>query len=217
VLTNRRRTPVICYTLSVPEPRVDEFGAAYYDRFYGRGSVHNAEQIDKLANAVHSLLAWWGLDVRSVLDVGAGPGFWRDWYRTHHPDVKVLSTDISEYACTTYGHKRADIAVWTPPRKFDLVVCHSVLQYPDNSAARSAIDNLAAGARHFMYLEVPTATDFDEVVDPQLTDMSVRRRSGTWYRRELDRHFRQVGGGLWLARTSNIPMYELEMPANDRP
>ena len=200
----------------MPKPQVDEFGAAYYDRFYGRGSVHNAEQIDKLATAVHSLLGWWGLDVRSALDVGAGPGFWRDWYRTNHPDVKVLSTDISEYACTTYGHKRADIAVWTPPRKFDLVICHSVLQYPDNSSARAAIDNLAAGARHFMYLEVPTASDFDDIVDPDLTDMSVRRRSGTWYRRELDRHFRQVGGGLWLVRTSNIPMYELEMPANDR-
>jgi SAM-dependent methyltransferase len=200
----------------VPTARTETFGADYYDRFYGRGSVHNAEQIDKLATAVHSLLGWWGLDVRSVLDVGAGPGFWRDWYRENHPTVKVLSTDVSEFACATYGHKRADIATWSPPRKFDLVICHSVLQYPDNTATRAAINNLAAGARHFMYLEIPTSSDFDDIVDTDVTDMSVHRRSGTWYRRELDRHFRQVGGGLWLSRSSNVLMYELEMPANDR-
>lgn len=192
------------------------FDASYYNRFYGRASVHNPEQIAKLATAVHSLLGWWGLDVRTVLDIGAGPGFWRDWYADNHPGVKVLSTDVSDYACSTFGHKRADITQWTPPRKFDLVICHSVLQYPDNAAAKAAIANLAAGTRHFLYLEIPTASDFDDVVDPDATDMGVHRRSGTWYRRELDRHFRQVGGGLWLARTSNIPMYELEMPANDR-
>ena len=196
--------------------RPASFDAKYYDRFYGRGSVHTAEQIDKLATGVHSLLAWWGVEVRSFLDVGAGPGYWRDWYRSRHPDVKVMSTDVSEYACSTYGHKLADIAQWTPPRRFDLVVCHSVLQYPDNAATRAAITNIAAGCRHFLYLEIPTTADFDDVVDPAATDMTVHRRSGAWYRRELGAFFRQVGGGLWLSRESPVPMYELEMPSSDR-
>ncbi len=189
-----------------------EFDSGYYERFYGRGSVHTADQIGKLATAVHSLLAWWGLDVRSVLDIGAGPGYWRDWYRSNHPRTKVLSTDVSDYACRTYGHRRADIATWTPPRRFDLVICHSVLQYLDDVAVKSAIANLAAGTAHFLYLEIPTKSDFTDVVDPTTTDMGVHRRTGAWYRRELDRWFRQVGGGLWLSRDSNIPMYELEMP-----
>lgn len=204
---------VICYTRAVPR---HDFDAKYYERFYGRGSVHTVSQIDKLATGIHSLLSWWGVEVASVLDVGAGPGYWRDWYRTNHPKVKVLSTDVSNHACITYGHKRADISDWVPPRKFDLVICHSVLQYPDNTATARAITNLAAGCRHFLYLEIPTTTDFDDVVDPHATDMSVHRRSGRWYRRHLDAHFRQVGGGLWLSRTSAVPMYELEMPANDR-
>lgn len=189
-----------------------EFDARYYERFYGRGSVHTAGQIDKLATAVHSLLGWWGLDVRSVLDIGAGPGYWRDWYRSHHPRTKVLSTDVSEYACRTYGHRRADIATWTPPRRFDLVICHSVLQYLDDASTKSAIANLAAGTAHFLYLEIPTKSDFADVVDPSTTDMGVHKRTGAWYRRELDHRFRQVGGGLWLSRNSNVPMYELEMP-----
>lgn len=196
--------------------RSQAFDARYYKKFYGRGSVHTASQVDKLATAVHSLLSWWGVDVRSFLDIGAGPGYWRDWYRTNHPKVKVLSTDISDYACTTYGHKKADIAEWTPPQRFDLVVCHSVLQYPGTAATKSAITNLAASCRHFLYLEIPTRADFDEIVDPKATDMTVYRRTGNWYRRELDVHFRQVGGGLWLSRDSAVPMYELEMPRSDR-
>jgi hypothetical protein len=67
-----------------------------------------------------------------------------------------------------------------------------------------------------MYLEIPTTADFDEVVDPAATDMSVHRRSGLWYRRALGEHFRQIGGGLWLSRDSAVPMYELEMPAPAR-
>jgi SAM-dependent methyltransferase len=173
-------------------------------------------QIDKLATGVHSLIAWWGLDIRSFLDIGAGPGYWRDWYRNNHPKVAVMSTDVSDYACATYGHKKADITQWRPSRRFDLVVCHSVLQYPDNAATRAAIENLGAACRHFLYLEIPTAADFDDIVDPDATDMTVHRRSGTWYRRELDRHFRQVGGGLWLSRDSTVPMYELEMPPPNR-
>ncbi|MFM8389987.1 MAG: class I SAM-dependent methyltransferase [Actinomycetota bacterium] len=192
------------------------FDAAYYEEFYGRGSVHTVAQINHLATGVHSMLAWWGLEVRSFLDIGAGPGYWRDWYRTNHPKVTVVSTDVSDYACATYGHKKADIAAWRPSRRFDLVVCHSVLQYPDNAATRAAIENLGAACRHFLYLEIPTASDFDDIVDPEATDMSVHRRTGTWYRRELGKHFRQVGGGLWLSHDSTVPMYELEMPANDR-
>lgn len=189
----------------------DRFDESYYRRFYGEKSVHTAGQVHLLASAVHQMCAWWGLDIATVLDVGAGPGFWRDWYRATHPEVTVLSTDVSRHACDTYGHEHADISVWAPKRRFDLVVCHSVLQYPDDDSTIAAIANLGAATGHFMYLEVPTARDYAETVDPQSTDMDVHRRSATWYRRELTKHFRQVGGGLWQSRTSNIPMYELEM------
>ena len=212
-MVERRTYTVVCYTRAVPS---HEFDSNYYERFYGRGTVHTASQIDKLATGVHALSSWWGVEVRSFLDIGAGPGYWRDWYRVNHPKVKVLSTDVSDYACRTFGHKRADISMWTPPKRFDLVVCHSVLQYLDNNSARSAAANLAAGCRHFLYLEIPTTADFDDVVDPVATDMAVHRRSGSWYRKLLGEHFRQIGGGLWLSRDSAVPMYELEMPSSDR-
>jgi len=186
------------------------FDDRYYRRFYGEGGAHDPEAIAHLATAVHHLAAWWGIGITSFLDVGAGPGMWRDWYQTHHPEVEVHSLDVSEHACRTWGHEPADITVWTPPRTWDLVVCHSVLQYPDNAGATAAIGNIAAATRLLAYIEVPTIRDFAEVVDERATDMEVHRRSADWYRRRLSPWFIQVGANLWLRRDT-VPMYELEV------
>lgn len=186
------------------------FDDRYYRRFYGEGGAHDPAAIAHLATAVHHLAAWWGIGIGSFLDVGAGPGMWRDWYRTNHPEVEVHSLDVSEHACRTWGHELADITAWTPPRTWDLVVCHSVLQYPDNAGASAAIDNIAAATRLLAYIEVPTIRDFAEVVDERATDMEVHRRSADWYRRRLSPWFVQVGANLWLRRDT-VPMYELEV------
>ena len=149
----------------------ERFDDRYYRRFYGKGGAHDREQVEHLATGVHHLAAWWGVRVRSVLDVGAGMGFWRDWYREQHPEVKVRSIDVSEYACATWGHERRDIADWRPPRQFDLVVCHSVLQYLDDERVVRAIDHLVGATRHLLYLELPTRDDLRHLVDRSATDM----------------------------------------------
>ena len=188
---------------------MSEFDDAYYHRFYGKDGAHDRERIDHLATAVHHMAAWWGIEIRTVLDVGAGMGFWRDWYRDTHPDVKVRSTDYSAFACRTWGHERRDIATWRPPRSFDLVVCHSVLQYIDDERVIAAIDHLAIATGQLLYLELPTKHDLRHIVDPTGTDLEVHHRTGAWYRRYLQLHFRQIGAGLWAPRAGG-PMYELE-------
>ena len=185
------------------------FDSSYYARFYGKDGAHNEEQISHLASAIHNMCAWWGVNIRTVLDVGAGMGMWRDWYSDHHPDVSVQSIDISEHACKTWNHELRNIVEWTPPRKADLVVCHSVLQYLDNSSFISAIENLAAGTRWVMYLELPTKWDYENVVDSRGTDLQVYKRSATWYRQHLNKHFTQIGAGLWTPH-DGVPMYQLE-------
>jgi trans-aconitate methyltransferase len=185
------------------------FDADYYRRFYGRNGVHNRRQIGHLAAAVHEMCAWWEVAPRSVLDVGAGTGLWRDWYRANHPMVRTGSIDISEHACRTWGHQHRDIASWRPARPFDLVVCHSVLQYLDDREAARAIDNLSAATRYVMYLEVLTTDDLDRVADQERTDMDVHRRTAAWYRRRLEVSFRQAGANLWVRRDV-VPLYELE-------
>lgn len=172
--------------------------------------MHSRRAVADLATAVHHLCAWWGIRVRSVLDVGAGPGYWRDWYRETHPGVRVVSVDVSEYACERYGHERRDITEWSPSRPFDLVICHGVLHYLDATAATRAIENLADATRHALYLEAPTTDDLRHVVDRDATDLEVHARSGQWYRSRLSPYFVQAGAGLWLSNESPTALYELE-------
>lgn len=191
-------------------PRRTVFDSEYYGRFYGDDPVHTRAKVGHLAAAVHSLAQWWDIPVRSVLDIGAGPGYWRDWYATNHPGVTYVSTDVSEHACEKYGHQLRDITRWRPPRRFDLVVCHGVLHYLDAKGAEAAIENIAAASCGLLYVEAPTSSDLDHIVDTQATDMSVTRRTASWYRTRLGRHFEQIGAGLWVARSVGLPLYELE-------
>jgi hypothetical protein len=192
----------------------DRFDEAYYRRHYqGRGRVHSAREIARLASGVSGLAAWLGVEVEAVLEVGAGPGLWRDWFRRHRPAVRYRSTDVSPYACARYGHERRDISRWRSRERHDLIVCQGVLQYLDGAAAARAIDNLGAMCRGLLYLEAITARDLGEAVDRAVTDTAVHARSGAWYRRRLERWFVPVGAGLWAARRAGLVLYELEAPA----
>jgi hypothetical protein len=191
----------------------ERFDEAYYRRHYaGRRRVHSAREIARLVQGVTGLAAWLGLEVEAVLDVGAGPGLWRDWFQRHRPGVRYRSTDVSPYACARYGHERRDISRWRSRERHDLVVCQGVLQYLDDAAAARALINLGVMCRGLLYLEAITAHDLAAVVDRDATDLSIHARSGAWYRRRLAPAFVQLGAGLWVARRAGLPLYELEAP-----
>jgi trans-aconitate methyltransferase len=193
-------------------PAPERFDAAYYSRFYGRRPVHTRRHIASLANGVLGLAAWWRIPVRSVLDVGAGKGYWRDHLAAAQPTIAYHGVDVSEHACRRYGHERADLATWRPRRRYDLVVCQSVVQYLDDDDATTALATLGAACRGLMFLEIPTEDDRLRSIDPDATDLDVHWRTGTWYRRRLERSFVQAGGGLWLSRSSGAVLFELERP-----
>ena len=137
----------------------ERFDAAYYRRFYGRSPVHDRRTIGHLASGVMAFARWWRIPIRSVLDIGAGKAYWRDWLEETHPRVKYHGIDVSEHACRRYGHERADLATWSPSRSYDLVVCQSVLQYLDDASASMAIATLGDSCRGLLWLEVPTRAD----------------------------------------------------------
>jgi len=147
----------------------------------------------------------------AVLDVGAGPGLWRDWFKKHRPDVRYVSTDVSAYACKKYGHEQRDISSWRASERFDLIVCQGVLPYLTDAACAKAIENLGAMARGFLYLEAITARDLRRVCDLDATDVEVHPRTGAWYRERLGAHFVTVGCGLYYAKRGGIRFYELEV------
>lgn len=188
----------------------ERFNAVYYRRFYGRRPVHTRRHIAHLGEGVISLASWWRIPVRSVLDVGAGKGYWRSWLSERHPRVKYHGIDTSEYACRRYHHAFADIATWQPRRKYDLVVCQSVLQYLNDADATKAIRTLAVACRGLLLFDVPTIADRETVIDRSSTDLDVCWRTGNWYRKRLRVGFTEIGGGLWLSRECNAAFYELE-------
>ena len=191
--------------------RVDErFDAAYYRRYYGRRPVHDRRRIALLASGVVHLAAWWGIPIRSVLDVGAGKGYWRDWLERERPAVHYHGLDVSEHASRRYRHEHADLRTWRPEREYDLVVCQSMLQYLDDREASTAIDTLATACRGLLLLEVPTTRDLETVLDRDGSDLDVHWRTGEWYRRRLRRGFVEIGGGLWRSYRCGAVMFELE-------
>lgn len=186
------------------------FDEKYFDRYYGKRAVRTTSEVAHLATAVHEMVSWWGGSINSVLEIGAGPGHWSDWYRTFHPDVRVLSTDVSEHACRHYGHEQRDISEWTPRRQYDLVICMDVLQYLDNTSATRALQNLSSATKICLYFDALTNFDARHTVDRSATDLNAHLRSGDWYQRHLARDFTRVGAGLWVKKTSGIVLHELE-------
>jgi SAM-dependent methyltransferase len=199
---------------AMPRPPRDpaRFDAAYYRRYYGGPDrVHGAREVAHLAAGVAGLASWLGVDLRAVLDVGAGTGLWRRWFRRHRPRVRYRSVDVSEHACRVYGHERRDISRWRVARAFDLVVCQSVLQYLDDRDAARAVDNLGRMCRGLLYLETVTREDTPSL-DLERTDTNIHVRPAAWYRARLARHFVQIGAGLWAAKGARLPLYALEVP-----
>jgi 2-polyprenyl-3-methyl-5-hydroxy-6-metoxy-1,4-benzoquinol methylase len=188
----------------------ERFDAAYYRRYYGCRPVHTRQRIALLAEGVFSFAAWWRIPIRSVLEVGAGKGYWRDWLESANPRVRYHGIDASEYACRRYHHEQADLAMWQASRSYDLVVCQSVLQYLDDSSATKAIETLADACRGLLFFDVPTIADRDNVIDPSSTDLDVHWRTGAWYRKRLSVGFTEIGAGLWLSNRSTAVFWDLE-------
>jgi hypothetical protein len=189
------------------------FDAAYYDRFYGskRTRVHGAAEVGHLAQAVTGFIRWFGGEIRNVLDVGAGTGMWRAWFKKNLRGVRYRSIEVSEYACEAYGHEHRDISKWRDEKeKFDLILCQGVLPYLTDSEAAAALENIGAMSRGFLYLEAVTARDIAEICDPKKTDLRIHGRSGAWYRSRLAQRFQTLGCGLFYAKDGPLAFYELE-------
>jgi 2-polyprenyl-3-methyl-5-hydroxy-6-metoxy-1,4-benzoquinol methylase len=188
----------------------ERFDAAYYRRYYhGPARTHTRREMAQLVKGVCGLSAWLGVDIGTVLDVGAGTGIWRGLLRRQLPRVRYKSIDASSYACARFGHEQRDISRWRSRERFDLVVCHSVLQYLEDAAAERALRNLCAMCGGMLYLEVITRADVP-LLDVTRTDTAVHLRPGSWYRARIGRDLVQVGGGLWAARRGAARLYELE-------
>jgi SAM-dependent methyltransferase len=195
-------------------PAQDErFDHAYYARFYEnpRTRVTDAEQVDRLAGFVCGYLGYLGIVVRRILDLGCGVGLWQEPLARRLPGARYLGVEYSAYLCERYGFTRASALDFRAKQPFDLVVCQGVLPYLGKRDVKRAIDNIATLCRGALYLEAVTSDDYEAgVVDQGRTDGGMQLHSRAFYLRALAPHFTNVGGGLFVSRAADVPLYALE-------
>ncbi len=187
------------------------FDRAYYDRWYRNDGTRTfmTEYTPVIVRFVLAYLDYLEVEVKTVLDAGCGLGHWRTALKDLRPEVRYHGLETSDYLCGEFSWEKASIVDYRAPEPFDLVVCQGVLQYLNDTECKAAIDNIAGLCSQALYLEVLTRRDASENTIPERTDTDVYLRKGKWYRKRLDRHFVNLGGGLFLSRACAATCYEL--------
>lgn len=194
-----------------------QFDRQYYDRFYGDRRERAAYRADekRLGTFVAGYLNYLAQPVRRVVDIGCGFGQWKAIIGSHFPKARYTGVEISEYLCKRYGWLHGTAVDFQSAVPFDLVICKDTLQYLSPREFRAAVENLAELCSGVLYASVLTKEDWETNCDRQRTDPQVYLRTGNWYRRILGRHFRNLGGGLFLSPRSPAVPWELEsLPAS---
>ncbi len=189
------------------------FDEAYYQRFYfdKKTSVVDPKHMERLGNFVCSYLKYLRVPVERVVDVGCGIGLWKDIVARHFPGARYQGVEFSAYLCERYGWQQGSVVDYAADAPFDFVVCQGVLPYLSPADLKTALDNLGRLCRGALYLEAVSREDYErDIIDEDLTDPALFRHRAEVYRRGLSRHFREVGGGLWLSRAADVPLFELE-------
>lgn len=185
------------------------FDERYYSKWYGSDIDTRQFIADKAARFVLSYVEHMDADVTTVLDLGCGLGLWKKALAKHDRRLKYTGVEWSSHLCNKLGWQLGDVRTYAPGRTFDLVVCQAVLQYLSDEDCDAAIENLARLSRRFVYLEVLTAGDAQEICAPEGTDLNVHVREASWYAQRLARHFVNLGGGLYAKPTMRQHYYEL--------
>jgi 2-polyprenyl-3-methyl-5-hydroxy-6-metoxy-1,4-benzoquinol methylase len=190
-----------------------QFDQAYYQRFYfdKKTSVADPAHIDRLGAFVCSYLKFLRVPVRRVLDVGCGIGLWRELMARHYPQAQFQGVEVSPYLCERYGWQQGSVVDFKARTPFDVVICQGVLPYLNADDARLAMRNLARLCKGALYVEAIAQEDWErDYVDETLTDGAQFRHPAQLYKQSLADGFIEMGGGLWLSRQAQLPVFALE-------
>jgi 2-polyprenyl-3-methyl-5-hydroxy-6-metoxy-1,4-benzoquinol methylase len=189
----------------------ENFDKAYYDRFYRDPKTRAVTPAGARRQAafIAAYLRHLELPVRRILDVGCGVGMALRALGREFPKAQPHGVEFSPYLCKRYGWEQGSVVDYRADDPFDLVVCNDVLAYLEAAPCARAIANLADLCSGALFLGILTADDQD-LYDPQRTDPRQHLRPAAWYRRRLQRHFVNVGGGLYLKRPLPVTVWTLD-------
>ena len=189
------------------------FDEAYYQRFYydKKTSVVDPKHVERLGAFVCSYLQYLRVPVRRVLDVGCGIGLWKDIVARHFPQASFHGVELSEYLCGRFGWEQGSVVDYRAGQPFDFVICQGVLPYLSPTDLKRALHNLGQLSQGALYVEAVTREDYAQgVIDEDLTDARIFRHRAQAYRQGLVQHFQEIGGGVWLSRQAQVPLFSLE-------
>ena len=189
------------------------FDEAYYQRYYfdKKTSVADPGHVQRLGEFVCSYLQFLRVPVNRVLDVGCGIGLWREALSQHFPNAQYNGLEYSEYLCQRYGWERGSVVNYRSAEPFDLVICQGVLPYLSPADLQAALHNLGTLCTGALYVEAVAREDYErDTIDENLTDPRLFRHRAALYRRGLSHGFIELGGGVWLSRKAEVPLFALE-------
>jgi len=189
------------------------FDEAYYQRFYfdKKTSVVDPQHMERLGTFVSSYLKYLRVPVQRVLDVGCGIGLWKGIIEQHFPGASYQGVEFSPYLCERFGWQQGSVVDYAASEPFDLVICQGVLPYLNPGDLKTALHNLGRLSKGALYVEAVSREDYEQdIIDEDLTDNRVFRHRAELYRRGLRQGYVEVGGGLWLSRDAEVPMFALE-------
>lgn len=188
------------------------FDSAYYRQHYEnpRTAVTSRREMKRRARFIGAWLSYMDLPIRSILDAGCGLGWLRAPLLSQFPKARYVGLESSRYLCRRFGWRYGSLATHRVARPFDLVVCYDVVQYLDDREAASAMANLARLCHGVLYFSALTREDWELYCDQARTDRDVHLRPASWYRSRLSRRFDMLGGGLFMRRGVDLPLWALE-------
>lgn len=193
------------------------FDEAYYQRYYydKKTKVSDPQHVERLGTFVCAYLQYLRVPVKRVLDVGCGIGLWRDIIARHFPAATYHGVEFSDYLCERYGWERGSVVDYRARKPYDFVICQGVLPYLSPADLKRAMRNLGDLSEGALYVEAVTREDYEnDIIDEKLTDPRIFRHRAEAYRRGLAQHFLALGGGLWLSRQAEVPLFSLEHSAD---
>ena len=189
------------------------FDEAYYQRFYfdKKTSVVDPAHMERLGTFVCSYLKYLRVPVQRVLDVGCGIGLWKGIVAQHFPGAAYQGVEFSAYLCERFGWQQGSVVDYAAHEPFDLVICQGVLPYLSPPDLKRALHNLGRLSKGALYVEAVSREDYErDTIDEDLTDNRVFRHRAELYRRGLAEGCLELGGGVWLSRQAEVPLFELE-------
>ncbi|MEO0424149.1 MAG: class I SAM-dependent methyltransferase [Pseudomonadota bacterium] len=187
------------------------FDAHYYRRFY-HGADHSrwVAGAGRTADLLYGMARHYSVRVRRIVDLGAGTGILLRALEKRFPRAKTVGVELSSHAARRYGWIERSLVDFEDAAGFDLVVCHDVIQYLTDADATRAMERFSTLSRGMLYFTGLTAVDVRETCDAEVSDLRGRWRSAQWYRKRLGRDFVDVGSGVHLLKSAELPVWELE-------